>query len=65
MPWIDHPARQDGPASVADWIRYKFGMWMQEAGADLEHRALYPADQKCPVCHCWMTPGFPCDHIPF
>lgn len=69
MPWIDHPARQDGPASIADWLRYRIGAWMQFRGADLEHRALYPNDVICPECGNWMRPGDQpgggCDHIPF
>lgn len=65
MPWIDHPARQDGPASLLDWLRYHLGTWMQTAGADLEHRALHPTDYRCPECRGWVTPGHECDHLPF
>jgi hypothetical protein len=65
MPWIDHPARQYGPASVMDWLRYKLGMWMEDKGRDLQHQALYPADVRCPDCGAWVGPGQPCDHIPF
>lgn len=65
MPWIDHPARQDGPASGADWLRYKVGTWMQSVGAELERRALYPADVRCPDCGAWNRPDYHCDHIPF
>lgn len=65
MPWIDHPARQDGPASIIDWIRYHLSQWMQSKGRDMEHRALYPADVECPDCGEWMRPGASCDHIPF
>jgi len=39
MPWIEHPARQGDNASIADWLRFHIGMWMQRKGADLEHRA--------------------------
>lgn len=66
MPWIDHPARQDGPASVIDWLRYHIGCWMQQRGADLEFRGLHPDARRCPECKMWVTPpGFTCDHIPF
>ncbi len=65
MPYIPHPARQGHNASVADWLRFHIGEWMQRRGADLEHRALYPADVKCPECGQWCRPGFHCDHIPF
>lgn len=65
MPWIDHPARQDGPASVIDWLRYNVGAWMQRKGANLEHRALYPNDFECPECGNWTNDGSQCDHIPF
>lgn len=64
-PWIDHPARQDGPVSLMDWIRYKIGLWMQDTGAQLEYRALYPGDTRCPECRGWVSRGNPCDHIPF
>lgn len=65
MPWIDHPARQDGPASFLDWLRYRVGIWMQDKGHDLEHRALHPKDIPCPDCGAWMSPGSNCDHLPF
>lgn len=65
MPWIDHPARQEGPASVMDWLRWHVSQWMLRRGAELEHRALYPADVECTDCGQWMRPGGQCDHIPF
>lgn len=65
MPWIDHPARQDGPASLVDWLRYHLGIWMQDKGRDLEHQALYPNDRRCPTCGAWGRPGIDCDHLPF
>jgi hypothetical protein len=65
MPWINHPARQDGPASLLDWLRYRLGTWMQRVGTDLEHRALHPNDTLCPECGHWISKGYPCDHIPF
>lgn len=65
MPLIDHPARQDGPASIIEWVRYRLGTWMQRVGARLEYRALYPNEVECPDCGQWMRPGSTCDHIPF
>ena len=65
MPWIEHPARQGDNASIADWLRFHIGMWMQRKGADLEHRALYPNDTECPECGQRVHPGQECDHIPF
>lgn len=65
MPWIDHPARQDGPASVTDWLRYKLGTWMQDKGRDWEEMALNPDGKRCPDCGAWNRPGYHCDHIPF
>lgn len=65
MPYIDHPARLGEKANLIDWLRYKIGTWMQDAGADLEHRALYPNDKRCPECNSWVGPGYPCDHVPF
>jgi hypothetical protein len=65
MPWIDHPAREDGNASLADWLRYRIGTWMQSKGAQIEYRALYPNDTRCPECGAWVHPGDECDHIPF
>jgi hypothetical protein len=65
MPWIDHPARQGDNASIVDWLRYRIGMWMQERGAYMEHRALYPSDRICPECGAWHRPDFECDGIPF
>jgi len=65
MPHISHPARQDDTPSVADWLRYHIGIWMQERGADLEHRALYPNDIRCHECGGRHHRDFKCDGIPF
>ena len=65
MPYIPHPARQGDNPSIADWLRFHIGTWMQSAGAELEHRALYPNDVQCPECGQWCHPGSHCDHIPF
>lgn len=65
MPWIDHPARQDGPASILDWLRYHIGLWMQHRGRELERRALHPTDVRCPECGAWVSPRNSCDHLPF
>jgi len=65
MPYIDHPARQGDNASIADWLRYHIGTWMQETGTRLEYRALYPNNVRCQECGQYMRPGDQCDHIPF
>lgn len=65
MPYISHPARQGDNPSILDWLRYHVGMWMQERGAILEHRALYPNDIHCRECGRWHRPDFECDGIPF
>lgn len=39
MPHIDHPARQGENPSIADWLRYRIGVWMQGKGAALEYRS--------------------------
>lgn len=65
MPYIPHPARQGDNPSIADWLRFHIGTWMQAKGANLEHRALYPKDEPCPECGCWRGPDEPCDHVPF
>jgi len=65
MPWIEHPARQGDNVSIADWLRYHIGVWMQNKGADMEERALYPDGVHCPECGQWVRPGQLCDHLPF
>lgn len=62
---IPHPARQGDDISLADWLRYHIGSWMQERGFALEHRALYPKDRLCKECGAWHSPDFECDGIPF
>ena len=54
MPHISHPARQGDNPSLADWLRFHVGTWMQRKGTEMEHRALYPADVRCPDCGQWM-----------
>jgi hypothetical protein len=45
MPWIHHPACQDGPVSVWRWLKFQlsdiFGSWSRT----LERQALYPHDK--------------------
>lgn len=65
MPHIPHPARQGDNPSIADWLRFHIGTWMQSRGAELERRALYPKDVQCHECGQWCRPGYHCDHIPF
>lgn len=42
MPWIHHPATQDGPVSVWRWIKFHVGVWLSRFGATLEYDALHP-----------------------
>jgi hypothetical protein len=65
MPYINHPARQGDKASIADWLRFHIGTWMQERGAYFQHRALYPNDICCRECGGWHRKDFECDGIPF
>ena len=32
MPWIYHPATQDGPVSVYRWALYHFAQWLKAIG---------------------------------
>lgn len=41
MPWIHHPATQDGPVSVRRWLLYHIGTYLYEWGMRLEYRALH------------------------
>jgi hypothetical protein len=65
MPHIEHPARQGDNPSIADWLRFHIGVWMQSKGAALEYRALYPNDVVCAECGQLVHPDQECDHIPF
>lgn len=42
MPWIHHPATQDGPVSLWRWLRYHVGDWLYTRGNRMMNRALYP-----------------------
>jgi hypothetical protein len=42
MPWIHHPATQDGPVSVGRWLKFHIGSWMWRVGRRLECQALHP-----------------------
>ena len=63
MPWIHHPATQDGPVSVWRWLKYQVGSWLMEKGDNMVDRALYP--KRCPECGGAMPRIGECDHIPF
>lgn len=66
MPWIEHPATQDGPVSLWRWLKYHVGVWMQRRGNDLEDGALHPDRLICPDCGQRIPySGWQCDHIPF
>lgn len=65
MPWIEHPATQDGPVSLRRWIMYHVGIWMADKGRDWEDRALFPERSICQDCGQRTRPGETCDHIPF
>lgn len=65
MPWIKHPATQDGPVSVVRWLKYHVGEWMRETGARWSDDALSPYCKICPDCGQRMREGDYCDHIPF
>ena len=41
MPWINHPATQDGPVSVQRWLAFKIGEWLGYWARRLEHYGLY------------------------
>lgn len=36
MPWIDHPACQDGPVSVTRWLMWKLSQWMMRVGGEAQ-----------------------------
>lgn len=64
MPWINHPACQEGPVSLIRWLRYYVGEWMAAKGSSMSDRALFP--NRCPECGAAMRDGCDfCDHIPF
>lgn len=65
MPWIEHPATQDGPVSLWRWLKYHVGIWMIQMGQAWEDEALHPERVYCPECGHRITPGVECDHIPF
>lgn len=48
MPWIDHPATQNGPVSLWRWIKYHVADWMLRKGNRWEREALYPHDDDIP-----------------
>lgn len=47
MPWIHHPACQDGPVSVGRWLRYRLSEWLGDWSRRLEHAALHPNCEDC------------------
>lgn len=65
MPWIKHPATQDGPVSLLRWLKYHIGSWMQEVGYRWEDNALFPDKEICQECGQRKRVGEICDHIPF
>ncbi len=42
MPWIDHPATQNGPVSWWRWLKYHVGEWMENKGRRWSFDALHP-----------------------
>jgi hypothetical protein len=42
MPWIHHPATQDGPVSVWRWLKYQIGSRLSDLGGRWEMDALHP-----------------------
>lgn len=65
MPWIEHPATQDGPVSLLRWLKFHLGEWMQRKGNGFVEQALYPERTYCSDCGQPIRPGQVCDHIPF
>lgn len=63
MPWIEHPATQDGPVSLFRWLKFKIGDRLEEIGRRWADEALYP--NRCPECGAAMPRRGECDHIPF
>lgn len=45
MPWIDHPACQDGPVSWARYLKWRLSEWLYGWSRRLEWEALHP-DRK-------------------
>lgn len=66
MPWIHHPATQDGPVSIVRWLKYHIGWRLWELGHRLEDEALHP-DRKCDGCGELRRKGDHrhCDDLPF
>lgn len=41
MPWIHHPATQDGPVSIRRWLAYRWARWCDGQSRKWEYWALH------------------------